>query len=126
MSFVFHITVATADMQHPPPHCIHIHFLVSINVHQVSVNVSGCSFFPNEGIKCFHVRLPHCCHVAQQQNLEEYCLEGSTSTAIQLTSAFDVMSQHNEIGEIIFGADLVGVGDKTEIIHQYLVNNYAV
>jgi len=72
------------------------------------------------------VRLPHCCHVAQQQNLEEYCLEGSTSTAIQLTSAFDVMSQHNEIGEIIFGADLVGVGDKTEIIHQYLVNNYAV
>ena len=52
--------------------------------------------------------------------------EGSTSTAIQLTSASDVMSQHNEIGGIIFGADLVGVGDKTEIIHQYLVNNYAV
>ena len=32
-------------MYHLPPHCAHMHCVVSINVQQPSVNVSGCHFF---------------------------------------------------------------------------------
>jgi len=39
------VTVVTAEMQHPLPDCAHIHCSVSINVHQVLMNVSGCNFF---------------------------------------------------------------------------------
>jgi len=45
--------------------------------------------------------------VTQQQHVMEYWQEGSVSTAIQLTSASDVMSQHNKIGDITSGAALV-------------------
>ena len=45
MWLVFHIAVVIAEMHHPPPHCFHIHCLDSINVQQMSVNVSGCHFF---------------------------------------------------------------------------------
>jgi hypothetical protein len=39
--------------------------------------------------------------VAQQQNLMEYCWEGSTSTAS------DIMGQHNKIGGINFRVTLI-------------------
>ena len=41
---VFHVTVPNAETNHPPPHCAHIHSLVSINIQQVLMNVSGCLF----------------------------------------------------------------------------------
>ena len=30
---------------HPPPHCAHIHCLVSRNIQQASMNANGCNFF---------------------------------------------------------------------------------
>ena len=37
--------VTTAQMHHPPPHCAHIHCLVTINIQQASMNVSEYHFF---------------------------------------------------------------------------------
>jgi len=37
-----------AEMDHPPPHSAHIQCLVSINIQQVSIHVSGCHFFHME------------------------------------------------------------------------------
>jgi len=45
---LFHVTVATAETHHPPPHCPNIHCLVSVNVQQASKNVIGCNFFRME------------------------------------------------------------------------------
>ena len=45
------VTLVTAEMHHPPPHCVHIHCFVSINACQESMNVSGSPFFPHEGIQ---------------------------------------------------------------------------
>ena len=74
---VFHIAVATAEMHHPPPHCANIHCLVSVNIQQASMNVTGSNFFHMEEFNYtpllhthFHVRrhfvrLPLCCHLSQ-------------------------------------------------------------
>jgi len=35
-------------MYRPPPHCTHIHCLVSMNVQKVPLDVSGCSFFSSQ------------------------------------------------------------------------------
>jgi len=43
--FVFHIAVTTAETNHPPPHCAHVHCLFFINVEQALMDVSGCNFF---------------------------------------------------------------------------------
>ena len=58
---------------HPLPYCAHIHCSVSINVQQVSMNVSECSVLHMEipplflhmhfHVRCHSVRLPHCCHL---------------------------------------------------------------
>jgi len=73
---VFHVPVATAETHHPPPHCANIHCLVSVNVQQASMNVTGCNFFCMEEFSYtpllhmhFHVirhfvRLPLCCHLS--------------------------------------------------------------
>ena len=45
------VTVTTAEMHHPLPHCSHIHWLISINIHQGSLNVSGYHFFLHGGIQ---------------------------------------------------------------------------
>ena len=72
----FHVAVATAEMQYQPP--LLIHFLVSINVEQVLMNVSGCHFFHMKEFSDtpllfmhFHVRhhfvrlpLPLCYHLS--------------------------------------------------------------
>ena len=39
------VSVTTAEAHHPPPHCIHIHCLVSRNVQQALMNVSEGHFF---------------------------------------------------------------------------------
>ena len=69
-------TVTTAEMHHSPPHCAHIHCLVSINVQQTSVNVNRCCFFHMKDFSVTHsldtcfcvrnhsVRLPLCCHLS--------------------------------------------------------------
>jgi hypothetical protein len=36
--------VTTAEMQHPPPHCAHIHCFVSVNVQQASTSFSRSNF----------------------------------------------------------------------------------
>ena len=65
----------TAETHHPPPHCAHIHCLVSTNVQQMSMNVNGCNFFCTEEfnatpllhlhshVRHYCVRLPLCCHL---------------------------------------------------------------
>jgi len=42
--------------------------------------------------------------IPQQQNVTGYWWEGSIFTAVPPTSASDIMSQHNKIGGITFGA----------------------
>ena len=116
---LFHIAVTTAEMHHPPPHCVHIHRLVSINVQQTSVNVSGCNIFHMEGFNStplvyihLHVRCllcqtpPPLPFVTQQQHVTKYGWEGSTSTAIP-TFASDGMDQDNKITGITLGAAVV-------------------
>ena len=44
MWIVFHISVASSEVHRLLPHCADVQWLVSINVLQVSVTVSGCRF----------------------------------------------------------------------------------
>ena len=104
----------------PTPQCAHIHCSISINVQQVSMNVSGMSFFCMEELNTtpllhphFHVSDAFCQtapllpSVTRQQNVMGYRWEGSTSIATPPTSASDVVGQHHKIGGIPFGAALV-------------------
>lgn len=107
---VFHAAVATAEMHPLLPHCTHVRCLVSTNVCQVSVNVSGCNFFiawRNSILYlCFihtsvsNISLSDCLPllalVSRQQNLMKYCQEGSISTVIVPTSTSDTEVQHNK------------------------------
>ena len=117
---VFHTAVTTAETHLPPPHCAHIHWLVSINVQQVSMNVSGCHFclqgriqfhtFASSALRC---QTPLCQSapllpsVTQQRRVMGYWWEGSASTAIPPTSNSDVMGQHHKIRGITAAAALV-------------------
>ena len=77
MWLVFHLAVATAEMQHLLPDCAHIHCLISINVQQESVTVSGYHFLHmweisgtsvlgmHFCVRQYVVRLPLCCHLSQ-------------------------------------------------------------
>ena len=77
MLFVFHVTVATAERNHPLAHCTYIHCLVSINLKQASVIVNGCHFFHMEKfsdtpllhLHVCSVRLPLCCHLLHGNNV---------------------------------------------------------
>ena len=81
MWFVFHVAVAAAEMHHPLLHCAHIRWLVSINVQQVSVKVTGCHLFLLEEfsdipllhlhfhVQCHSVRLPLCCCLSHSINM---------------------------------------------------------
>jgi len=69
-------------MHHPVLHCAHILCLVSINIQQVSTNVSGCHVFHTgefSSTPLFHmhfhvrppcVRLPLCCHLSHCNNMK--------------------------------------------------------
>ena len=55
---VFHVAVITAETHHSRPLYAHIHCLVSVNIQQVWINVSGCNFFQMEefsDIPLFHM-----------------------------------------------------------------------
>ena len=77
---VFHISVTTAEIYHPPSPSVGIHYLVSINVQHASTNVTGCHFFHMKAISDtpllhshFHVRdhfdrLPPCCHLSHSND----------------------------------------------------------
>ena len=97
------------------PHCAHRHSLVSINVQQASMNVSGChcklfhteerNDIPLLHVGCHFVRLPLYCYLyTLQQNVMEYCQEGLTSAATPISAS---VSQHNKVRGITFGAALV-------------------
>ena len=45
MWLVMHVIVATAKTHHPLPHCAYVHWLVSINIQQILINVKGCNLF---------------------------------------------------------------------------------
>ena len=47
MWLVFHVTVATAETHHPPPHCANIHCLVYVKVDECH----WVQFFPHGGIQ---------------------------------------------------------------------------
>ena len=75
------VAVSTAEMHHPPLHCAHIHWVVSIKVQQVLMNVTGCHFFHLEEfsdtpllhlyfhVRCHCVRLPLYCHLSRGNNM---------------------------------------------------------
>ena len=97
-------------------HYTHIQWLVSRNIQQVLMNAIGCNFFPHGKIQwytfascAFPCQTPFCQSapllpsVIQKVSIMDYWREGSTSTAIPPTSTFDVMGQHNKIGDITSG-----------------------
>jgi len=87
--------------------------LVSINIQQATVYVSGCHFFhtfSSHALPCqtpFYKTAPLLPSVARQQNVMEYWWEGSTCTAISPTSASGVVGQRYKIGGMTFGAALL-------------------
>jgi len=105
---------------HSPPHCAHIHCLVSMNIQKASAKIKRCHFFPPGGLQqhTFASYTLPCqilfCQTAPlrpsvvtlHQNVTEYHWGGSNSTAIPPTSTSDIVSQHNKIGSITFRAAL--------------------
>ena len=98
---------------HPPPHCAHVHWVVSINVQQTLMNVSSCHFFPtwrNSLPPLYSIctsmsdtLLSDCpsaaiCHIATTWHGNWW--EGSTPTAIPPTSVSDTVGQHNKAGGV--------------------------
>ena len=91
---------AVTEKHHPPPHCVHIHCLVSISVQQVNVNEYNVFCMEEFNYSPFlHMTLP-CqtpfCWIAPllpsvmwQQHMTEFLWEVSTSTAIPTISASD-------------------------------------
>jgi len=79
--FVFHINVDTAETHHPPPHCANIHYFVSENTQQMSMNVNGYHFFCMEEcssmpflhmnfcVRCHFVALPLCFHLSHSNRM---------------------------------------------------------
>ena len=113
--------VATAELHHPPPHCVHVHHLIHINLRSANVNECQWMQFVLHGGIQWHTfasstlqhQTPFCetasllPTVTQQLNVTEYWWEGLTSTAIPSTSTSDIMGQHNKTGGITFGAALI-------------------
>jgi len=105
---VFHITVASAETHHPPPHCAHIHCLVFTNVQQAPMNASGCHFFIHTSMS--DVILSDCpaaaiYHTATKCNV--ILVESWAATTIPSTSASDAAGKHNTTGGITFEAALI-------------------
>ena len=112
------LAVTTAETCHPPPHCAHNYCLVSIKVQQALMNIIRCHFFLMEEFNhtlasnVLPCQMPLCQTapllppVVRQQNVMEYCWEGSASTVRPPTSASDIMGQHNEVGHTTLGVVL--------------------
>ena len=111
-------------------------------LHNRSASVNECwwvPFFLHGGIKFIRLhmiassalpyQMPFCQtapllpSVMQQQNVMEYCWEGSASTAVPATSASDIVGQHHKIGSITLRAALVLAQQCSRIyrhIHVYI------
>ena len=111
--------VATAETHHPSSHYAQ-HCLLSKNLEQILMNVSGNILFCIEEFSStlllhtyFHfrlhfVRLHLCCHLSySNKRRKEHWWEGSASTAIPPISTSDIVGQHNKVGGITFGATCV-------------------
>ena len=129
----FQVTVLTAEMLHPQPHCAYIHCLVSINVQQASINVNRCNLFPHGGIQFASEALP--CQMSfcqttpllpsttQQLYVTEYWQERLTSIAIPPPSNSDVLGQPNKTGGITFGAALIdSVANMTDFCYMFIID----
>lgn len=113
--------MASVEMHYSLPQWPDIHCLVSINVWQVSMSVSGCNFSclgKFSDITClwslaFPHQMPLCQTtpllplVTSQQNVMEYWLKSSVFTAIPPTSISAVAGKCNKIGGIIFRVGLI-------------------
>jgi len=109
-------------MHHPPPHCIKIHCLVSINVQQELINVSEYMkefnntplLHPHFHIRCHFVRLSSVaiCHMAATHNR---ILVGNYNLYCHVrTITSNIVGQHNKIGGITFRAAFVLICNRVE------------
>ena len=100
--------VTAAETHHPLRRCDHIHWLVSINVEQALMNVSGFYFFLCGGIQwhtsassALPCQTPLCQtapllpSVASHQHGMEYWWEGSAPTSVSPTSTFVIVGWHD-------------------------------
>ena len=82
------VTVITAEMHHPPPHCTHTHCLISINVQQAGMSM-GAIFF-NFIYFAWRNSIIHLCFICS--SMSETILSDCPSAAIYCTA-----TKHNEI-----------------------------
>ena len=75
---VFHVAFATTETQHPLLQSGHSHCLVSVNVQQVLINVSGCHFSP------WRNSMAHLCFICT--SMSEAILSDCPFAAISHTS----------------------------------------
>ena len=117
--FVFHKTVVTAEMQHPPSHYAHICCSDSMNIQQMLMSVNECHFFST-----WRNSMTHLCFIctSKSDTILSDCLSADTCCTVtkcngillarfslycHTTNAFDAVGQHNKIGGIAFGAALI-------------------
>ena len=113
----YHLPAMNMSLNRPPSHCANIHCLVSRNVQQASMNVSGCNYFHVEEfiftplihlhfhVRRHFVRLSLCCHLSHGKETE-YCWKGSASAVIP-TPTSDTDCQHYKTGSISFRVALI-------------------
>jgi len=95
---VLHITVATAEIYHPLPHCAAFSkhqwmSVVAIFFWMEEINYTSL-FHTHFHLRCHFIRLPLCYQcVAQQQNFMKCWRKGWTSVAIPSISDSDIVSQ---------------------------------
>jgi len=123
----FHFAAATAEIHYLLLHCAHSSYLVSINFQQTSMNANGRHFSTwRNSITHFALYALLCqtsiCHTAPllpsvtlQQNVREYWLKCSTSTAIPPTPASDVVSQQSKTEGVTFRVALL-------VFISYIIN----
>ena len=90
---------------YPPPDCTHIHFLVFVNVQQVSIDINGCTVVivrkdsMNIYVLMSDAVLPNCynCNLYNNYNKKfmGYWWKGSTTTTSLSTTVSDIVLQYN-------------------------------
>ena len=118
-----HITICTSggdllltEKHHPPTRCAHIHCLVSINIQQASIDVSGCNLFFMEEFSDTPFLHPHSmsntvlsdCPSAAVCHTATKC-SGILVGRFNICHTMDIylMGQHHKIGGITFGVAIV-------------------
>ena len=113
----------------PTPYCAHIHCLVSINIQQVLMNVSGWHFFCMEEFSDtpslhlhFHIRhhsvkLPPCCHLSHGSKME-WNIGGNVKPLLPyhqhppLTSRANIIRQEALLSEQLLCQHYITIGGR--------------